>query len=155
MAQDVFVPRADLADGEPLIETASTASASAALWAVIAASRRQPRSGRTSVAGRSARAARRSIACDLVREQLAAFAPEQARRDAEARVRASTWAEEMIRGESPGSRQPAAWVPEHRSPRPCRRADQLSHGRAPIAGAAQPRGSRAPHEGLGRRGQPG
>lgn len=129
MAQELFAPRPDAVDGELFIETAVTARATAALWTLLSLTRKDPRpwiptvvlagepgSGRTTLAQRFVSAAQRNIACDLVRERLRDLAPEQAQRDADARERAFTWAEQMVLehgGNCPGICRPAAWVPEH------------------------------------------
>ena len=119
MDRDGFTPRADAVDGEFFIETAQTARASAALWALLRVSRREPRpwlpltvlcgdhgTGKSIIARRFGHAARREVACDLLTDGPA----DRVRPDP---TRGSSWEEEMVRhyGACPGMCRPARWVP--------------------------------------------
>ena len=128
MATDLFRPRPDLIDDELFIETRQTQAATAALWRILALSRQEPQhwmplvvlcgahgSGTTTLARRFARAAQRSVACDLVAAKLAGLEVEQARNAAAARAQAFAWADDMLNnhGVCQAFCRPAAWLPEH------------------------------------------
>ncbi len=119
MDRDGFTPRADMVDGEFFIETAQTARATAALWALLRVSRQEPRpwlpvtvlcgkhgTGKTTIANRFGHAARREVACDLLTDGPA----DRVRPDP---ARGSSWDEEMVRhyGVCLEMCRPARWVP--------------------------------------------
>ena len=113
-----FTPQADVVDGELFIETAQTARATAALWALLRVSRQEPRpwlpltvlcgehgTGKSFIARRFGHAARREVACDLLTDGPA----DRVRPDP---ARGSRWEEQMVRryGACPEMCRPARWV---------------------------------------------
>ncbi len=106
-------------DGELFIETAQTARATAALWALLRVSRQEPRpwlpltvlcgehgTGKTTLANRFGHATRREAACSLLTDGPA----DRVRPDP---ARGSNWEEEMVRhyGACPEMCRPTRWVP--------------------------------------------
>ena len=118
MERNIFTPVADMVDGELFVETAQTARATAALWALLRVSRQEPRpwlpltvlcgengTGKTTIARRFGSAARREVACDLLTKG-------PANRVWADPARGSTWEEAMVRryGRCLEMCRPAAWV---------------------------------------------
>ena len=127
MANELFVPRADLVDDAFWIETRQSFETTTALWRLLEVARREPPqwmprvvlcgeggTGKSATARRFVKAARRSVACHLVAEKVGNLDAEQARRDELARMSAATWAEQMgrLNGDCAGLCRPAAWIPE-------------------------------------------
>lgn len=127
MANDLFVPRADLVDDGFWLETRQTFETTTALWRLLDVARREPMPwvprmvlcgeggvGKSAIAQRFVSAARRSVACHLVNERVANLDAEQARRDQAARASAQVWAEDMVRNNGVCQLlcSPAAWIPE-------------------------------------------
>ncbi len=127
MTNQLFVPRADLVDDEFFVETPRTFETTAALWRLLDVARREPMPwvprmvlcgeggvGKSALARRFVKAARRSVACHLVSEKVANLDAEQARLDDVARMGAQAWAEDMVRRNRVclGLCSLAAWIPE-------------------------------------------
>ena len=127
MPNEVFDPRADLVDDEFWIETRQSFETTTALWRLLDVARREPTqwvprmvlcgesgTGKSALARRFVKAARRSVACHLVAEKAGNLDAEQVRRDELARMSAKAWAEDMVRrnGDCAGLCRPAAWIPE-------------------------------------------
>lgn len=122
-----FVPRADLVDDAFWIETPQSLEATEALWRLLAIAREdpprwvprivlcgEPGVGKTAVARRFVKATKRSVACDLVAERLAARDARQEKPEQAAREEAERWAETRARrvGHCPEMCSPAGWMPE-------------------------------------------